>query len=240
MNKVLVFDWDRTLSPIYSAEILLSTFRRDVNPRDYWQIYRDRRKTTKTMELSYMMQLSEHCSGDYFGSPVTKTHMRELGEKIPTYPGVMALLADLHRKGILIYVVTGGVVHLLESHPAAAFFDRIYGCSYHDEALTTIEEVVTAPDKVKCIYDLSGGDLSSVVYIGDGGSDFWAMKAVRDNGGLAAGVWDPKVPQALPQVARLQSELNLNFISQADYIQGGPLEQWITWATAPTEGYIHL
>jgi hypothetical protein len=152
----------------------------------------------------------------------------------------LEFVAEMWASGTQVHVVSTGLTHFLAKHPVRRYLSSLQGCSYADEGLQVISELITTADKARCLYEISNGDLSKVVYVGDGGSDFWAMKVTRDAGGMAAGVWDPSLPKSVDQVIRLQGDLGLNFISEADFTPKSPLVQWLHRVLQGASKYEHV
>ena len=66
-----------------------------------------------------------------------------------------------------------------------------------------------------------------MIFIGDGDTDIPAMKMVRHQGGHAIAVFDPNLweyPETQTKLHHLISEDRANYVSPADYSQGGQLD----------------
>lgn len=238
-ERILVFDWDKTLSPVYSPKCIIDKF----GPEDeiaYWKRVNGEPRHIKTSELNWLWNFSEQVREGYFNQDITIETLEAEGANLPMWPGAFDFLQEVWASGVSIHVVTTGLTHFLANHPSRRFFTGLYGSSYADQGLQTISELITPADKARCLYDISNGDLSKIVYIGDGGSDFWAMKVAVDGGGLAAGVWDPALPKSVDQVIRIQAELGLNFISEADFTPKSPLVQWLKRVLVGASKYEHI
>jgi phosphoserine phosphatase len=238
-ERILVFDWDKTLSPWYMPKAVIDALAPE-SEIAYWKGVNSPKSPVKTPELNYLWAFSKQVREGYYKGPVNISVLEELGQTLPMWPGAMEFLGQMWAQGIQVHIVTTGLTHFLAKHPVRRYITGIQGCSYADEGLQTISELVTAADKARCLYDISNGDLSKVVYIGDGGSDFWAMKAAIDGGGVAAGVWDPTLPKSIDQVIRLQAELGLHFMAEADYREGSGLNQWLKRILSQGSKYEHV
>jgi phosphoglycolate phosphatase-like HAD superfamily hydrolase len=224
---ILVCDWDKSLSPVYMPSVYIKKHTK-LTDSEYWKLVNDPSSPVKTPELAYLWSLSRQVlEPDFFDTELTRSKLEELGQTIPLCPGALDFLSQMWGRGIQIHIVTTGLTHFLAQHPARRYITSVHGSSYADEGLQTVAEIITAADKVRCLHEISNGDLSRIVYIGDGGSDYWAMKAAIEGGGMAAGVWDTSLPRSITQVVQLQKDLGLNFISEADYREGSSLRTWL-------------
>ena len=217
----LVFDWDLTLSPVDMIHCILDGV---MSPKEYWALLDQ--SPVKTRELVTHVGFTETNQSGMFGRIHNKTSIAEAGKNIPLYPGALEFMNKV--KGVIpVHIITVGTIDFIVNHPLVHLVDSLQGCSYLDEAMTIIKELITPADKVRCIENVVGPDYGGVIYVGDGYSDYWAMKAVLSHGGKAVAVYhdESSYKRTLDLDAQLDGKLSL--ICEADYSEGSPFDIFV-------------
>lgn len=111
--------------------------------------------------------------------------------------GVFEFLDKLAENNVKNYLLSSGLKVFLKRTKIANYFEEIYATtfSYKNGEATGIEYLMSDKNKVEAIKQIikvNGNaldDCSNVIYIGDGLTDFYAMKYVKDNGGISIFVY---------------------------------------------------
>ena len=218
-NRIaIVFDFDQTLIPNDSFNILLQYCQIDIDSfkRDYikplvadgWDNY-----------LARAYCLAQE-SQQRKNNKITKSKLIELGQKIELCDGVATMFDRLQKKAtdneieLEFYLISGGFVDIPRSTKIAKYFKRMWGCELHYNEQGEVDffkKQMTHTEKTRYLYYLSKGvekenekdliynyqdfstdeiriPLSQVIYVGDGTSDIPCFTVINQYGGIAIGV----------------------------------------------------
>ncbi|MFW5882538.1 MAG: haloacid dehalogenase-like hydrolase [Planctomycetota bacterium] len=144
----VLWDFDRTLSPGYMQEPLFAHF--DVDPGVFWaetnglaQRYRAAglaHVSEDTMYLNHMLTYVE--TGRFPG--LDNALLRELGAKVPLYPGVPEIFARLRsvvaqpafeRHGITVehHILSNGLYQMIAGSPVSDQVDGVWACEFIED-----------------------------------------------------------------------------------------------------------
>ena len=125
---------------------------------------------------------------------------------------------EIEGKNISHYIVTSGIEEYLYASLIAKHITKIFGASFIHEngKLKAIEKLISDKGKVDCIKKINTfhgreeNDCTNLIYIGDGLTDYYAMKFVFSNGGTSILVTPPgKTPEErLFSVSHFQCDAN--------------------------------
>ena len=112
--------------------------------------------------------------------------------------GVQPFLQKLNSNGVKNYVLSSGIKVFLSKTKIAPLFTNIYATTFtynqYKEA-SGIKFLMSDKNKVQVIKEIckingiSETDRSNIIYIGDGFTDYYAMKYVKNNGGITVFVY---------------------------------------------------
>ncbi len=215
----IVFDFDETLIPNDSFNVLLQDCQIDIdsfsNKRvkplvtDGWDKYLARAYCL--VQESQQRQKNK----------ITKNKLIEVGKKLKLHDGVTAIFARLQQRAkeneveLEFYLISGGLIDLASSTSIAKYFKKMWGCElhYNDRGeIDFLKKQMTHTEKTRYLYYLSKGidkenerdliynyqdfpndkiriPLSQVVYVGDGTSDIPCFTVINQYGGIAIGVY---------------------------------------------------
>ena len=141
------------------------------------------------------------------------------------------------------YCVTSGLQDIAQRSEIGSYFDGCWGSGLSRNKQGRIEglkSVITAKDKASIILNMSSQSATaytgsrlcdpyeSVLYIGDGLTDIYAMKAVQSIGGHAILVYDPDDPVSYQRTCGISEQLDSTVsLYPADYTCNSPLSQAI-------------
>jgi phosphoserine phosphatase len=128
------------------------------------------------------------------------------------------------------YILSSGIQKYLENITIAKYFNNIYGTTFKydsDGNIIDLDNIVTDEKKVDFIKAINKDnnrdelDCSNLIYIGDGITDYYALKFVKENGGTSILVYTDTKPndQRLLDIS--------NHVFKADYSSNSDLVEYI-------------
>lgn len=201
-KKIIIYDFDGTLTPhpMPNFEMLnkcrLNGIRKN---KFYLQVL--------SKALSKNINFYQAFYETYFeiirdsGYKVDDINLSLGYENIVYNIGVYEFLCDLQQNNVSNYLVSSGVRVFLDKISIASLFSEIYATTFnYDEnnEVSSINYLMSSAKKVDVIKRIISKDngvidnCSNVIYIGDGMTDIYAMKYVKDNGGVSICVYDKR------------------------------------------------
>ena len=246
----LVYDFDGTLAPGNMQEFgLLQALGYD-NPNDFWNICDQLAKTNDAGGIAVVMYAIQ-AAAQHAGLQCTRAFLREYGNKVQFFPGVMKWFEHINTYAAQIgvdvkhYINSSGIKEMIEGCAIAEVFERIYACSYlydsqGDACWPAV--VVDYTKKTQFLYKINKGirevsdhvrinefvpsdqrpvPFERMIYFGDGETDVPCMRTVKANGGHSFAVYGNDKKRALAQ--QLLAEGRVNFACTADYTEEGEM-----------------
>jgi hypothetical protein len=154
-------------------------------------------------------------------------------------------------KKILIehYIVSSGLKEMIEGSSIGKKFKKIYACSFiydNNSAAKWPAVAVNYTTKTQFLFRINKGieddndnelineyipedmrrvPFSRMIYIGDGHTDIPCMKLVKDKGGYSIAVYDKAKKNSKKKATeKLLCDGRVNFISEANYLEGSALD----------------
>ena len=248
----LMYDFDKTLCTKDMQEYGFIPAL-GMEPRQFWaEVNRLTDKEEMDNILAYMYLMVEKAREREI--PVTEDTFRRMGEQVEFFPGVGDWFARINAFGDEIgvevehYIVSSGIREIIEGTSIAPQFKKIYACSFlYDEQgrIKWPKFAVNYTAKTQFLFRINKGVLridsgsaeelnrvtpenkrripfENMVYIGDGMTDVPCMKLVKSHGGQSIAVYDPRKGKEVAK--RLLEGSRVNFVSTADYTEGGELD----------------
>ena len=183
--------------------------------------------------------------------PLTREKLVNMGKDIVLYPGVEDWFRRINafgaEQGVQVehYIISSGLREIIEGSSISNEFKEIYASEfYYDEAGRPVwpKLAVNFTAKTQFVYRINKGVLDvsddktlndsmpddskrvpfhNMIYVGDGLSDVPCMKMMRAYGGQAIAVYQESNRMG---VEDLMSKHRVDFIFQADYREGTPLD----------------
>lgn len=147
--------------------------------------------------------------------------------------GVREFLQMLYENNISNYLLSSGLKVFLEKISVSDFFNDIYATTFtynQDCEVTGLDFLMSDKNKVVAIKEIlrrngiDNEDCSEFIYIGDGLTDYYAMKYIKDHGGTTIFVYQD------PNSKDMQSfkEKNVvDFYTEANFSQNSELNKYI-------------
>ena len=153
--------------------------------------------------------------------------------KIEYNNGVLDLLDMLSKNDINNYLLSSGIKVFLEKTYIAPYFKDIYATTFtynENKEVTGVDFLMSDKNKVLAIKDIlkkngySIDDCSNVIYVGDGLTDYYAMKYVKEHNGTSILVYNNQNSKEL--ISSKQRSV-VNIYSDTDFTQNGDLNRQI-------------
>ena len=185
------------------------------------------------------------------GVAVTRENFVSLGRDIEYFPGVEQWFDRIDRYGrengvqVEHYVISSGLKEIIEGSSIHRHFKKIYACEFlYDENGVAVwpKTAVNYTNKTQFLFRINKGVLElsedkqlnsytpeeerripfrNMIYIGDGLTDVPCMKLVKLNHGQSIAVFAKRRKEV---AARLMKENRVDFITEANYCEGGELD----------------
>ena len=246
----LMYDFDKTLSTKDMQEYGFIP-NLGVTSKQFWGEVENLQKS-ENMDpiLAYLRLMLKKASEK--SVRVTRESFVSLGKDIEYYPGVEDWFERINNYGkendVIIehYVISSGIKEIIEGSSIKKHFKKIYACEFlYDENKVAVwpKLAVNYTNKTQFLFRINKGVLDiwddkklnayvpeeerripfrNMIYIGDGLTDVPCMKLVKANKGQAIAVFRKRKKDT---AAQLMSENRVDFITEANYCEGGELDR---------------
>jgi hypothetical protein len=256
-TAAIVYDFDGTLARGNLPEHGLFAHLGITDHGKFWADNKERAKKHDSDEiLSYMKAILDQAR--LHNVALTRALLKEKAGAIPLFKGVESwferINAFAEEDGFALehYIISSGLLELLESSPIYHHFKKVFASSYEYEPdngpacwpatginYTTKTQYLFRINKgIHNSYDNSSINLwqqrskrpvpfTRMIFIGDGDTDIPSMKMVRYQGGQAIAVYDPeKFVESSHQnrMKRLIADDRVDYVAPADYSEASQLE----------------
>ena len=245
----IMYDFDKTLSTKDMQEYGFIP-NLGVTSKQFWGEV-DNLQKSENMDpiLAYLRHMLKKASEK--SVRVTREAFVSLGKDIEYYPGVEDWFERINDYGkendVIIehYVISSGIKEIIEGSSIKKHFKKIYACEFlYDENKVAVwpKLAVNYTNKTQFLFRINKGVLDvwddkklnayvpeeerripfrNMIYIGDGLTDVPCMKLVKANKGQAIAVFRKRKKET---AAQLMAENRVDFITEANYCEGGELE----------------
>lgn len=246
----LIYDFDKTLC---DQDMQNYTFipNLDMTSDEFWgEVEAFRKKNYMESILGYMYYTMHKCEEK--GIPFTKEYLNSVGKDIQFFRGVEDWFERINQYGNSIgvniehYIVSSGIKEIIEGSAIKDKFKKIFACQYYfDESgkARWPKIAINYTQKTQYIFRISKGiydetdnkgvndkmrerlvPYSNMIYFGDGITDIPCMTLIKKQGGISIAVY-PRGQKN--KVTDLLLDDRVNYISPADYQEGGDLDSLI-------------
>lgn len=170
----VVFDWDKTLSPVYQQRPIFEEY--GVDEKSFWALTHTRTRAHQHyignrcfVEHEYLNTILDYTRRGIFAG-LNNAKLEELGKTIQLYEGVEDFFRLLKKEGAEIYIVSGGIRSMLKGIPfVKECVTEIYAGDFADYELddkgnkipsNILESVVVSvipTDKTRILNEISKG-----------------------------------------------------------------------------------
>lgn len=147
--------------------------------------------------------------------------------------GVIEFLKMLHQNNISNYLLSSGLKVFLEKVSISSYFKEIYATIFtynEDYEAIGFEFLMSDKNKVIAIKEIlknnsiDNEDCSSIIYIGDGFTDYYAMKYIKEHGGTSIFVYQDLNSKDMQSI---KEENVVDFYTKADFSQNSELYNYV-------------
>ena len=248
----LMYDFDKTLC---TKDMQEYTFIPNVGmtAKDFWE-ESGKLSKDKKMDgiLAYMYLMIDKAKSAHI--KIQREEFVKLGADLELYPGVESWFDRINQIGedlgvkVEHYIVSSGLREIIEGSSIYKHFREVFACEFlYDENNVACwpKNAVNYTTKTQFLFRINKGilDISedeklnkftpederpvpfrNMVYIGDGLTDVPCMKLVKANGGFSIAVY---TKGKRSKVESLLKDKRVDFITLADYSEGGDLDNTI-------------
>ncbi len=238
LTAALIYDFDGTLSPGNMQEYDFIPAVGKSN-REFWE---ESNETARQQDgdpiLAYMYRMLHEAKNS--GISLRRESFARSGQNIRLYEGVKEWFPRINayaaERGIQLhhYINSSGLREMIEGTPIAKEFKKIYACSF----LYNVDGVAYWPavavnytNKTQFIFKINQGiervydieeenrpvQFRHMIYFGDGTTDIPCMKLVKQQGGHAIAVYNPRSRLKRQSMEQLIRDNRVSYICAADY-----------------------
>lgn len=168
----IIFDFDNTLGPD-TISFLLTEY--GIRPDDFWaEINKDVRNGYDPPQ-AYMKRILRYVQEEGVMRDLTEERLRELGSKLPLYPGLpgafiearksisSSRVTDLRNAGVGLefYIISGGLEEMIRGTTLAEHMDGIFGCNFDYDLCThlpvAIKSTISFTEKTRYVFAINKG-----------------------------------------------------------------------------------
>ena len=199
MKKVIVYDFDGTLSRGVCQDYGLTAYLGYSSPEDFWNTSIKWRRShnianTSTSYLTFILHEAQKKN-----LPLTKDTLFNLGCRVPLFPGLSFFLPALS-KTYDQYILSSGIADIIEGclyyNGLSTFFKGIIANTFifgNEGAALFPATAINSRGKLPLFSSLPK-NWKDTIYVGDGPTDQECITLAKEKGGNAAYVFDPEPP----------------------------------------------
>ncbi len=230
-KNIIIYDFDGTLTP-YSLpkfEILEKSGMKNgaYNPQ-FLELSQKRAKEDKIdlYQAIYETYFEIIKNADF---KLTDENFTLGYDNVEYNNGVIEFLKMLQQNNISNYLLSSGLKVFLEKVSVASYFKEIYATIFtynQDYEANGIEFLMSDKNKVIAIKEIlkkngiDNEDCSSIIYIGDGFTDYYAMKYIKEHDGTSIFVYQNLDSK---DVQSIKEQNVVDFYIKADFSQNSEL-----------------
>lgn len=232
MKKIIIYDFDGTLTP-YSLpkfEILEKSGMKD---GAYFLELSQKRCKAEHTDLYRSMYDTYFDIIKNAGFKLTDDNFSLGYDNVDYNNGVIEFLNMLCQNDISNYLLSSGVKVFLEKVSISLYFKEIYATIFtynQDNEANGLEFLMSDKNKVIAIKEIlkkngiENEDCSNIIYIGDGFTDYYAMKYIKEHGGVSICVYKNLNSK---DVQSLKEKDVVNVYTKADFSQNSELSNYV-------------
>lgn len=245
MKKIaILYDFDKTLSTTDMQEY---DFIKNlgISNSEFWgQTSRLTIDNDADKILAYMYMMVKFCKEKNI--KLTHEYLNECGKSVVLLPGVEDWFIRINQFAFSLgyeiehYIISSGIVEIVEGTKIFKYFKKVFGCSfiYENEVAVWPKTSVNYTQKTQYLFRIAKGslditdddtvnkkvskfkiDYKNMIYIGDGITDVPCMKLIKEKGGNSIAVYRNKKDI----VKTLVNDDRVNIVCEADYREGSML-----------------
>lgn len=235
MNKIIIYDFDGTLTPhaLPKFEILEKSGLKYGAHNPCFLELSKRKAQDEEIDLYRAMYDTYFEIIRNAGFKLINENFSLGYDNVSYNSGVIEFLDMLYQNNIINYLLSSGVKVFLEKISISSYFKEIYATTFtynQDYEANGFEFLMSDKNKVIAIQEIlrkngiSNENCSNIIYIGDGFTDYYAMKYVKNHGGTSIFVYKDFNSKDMQDI----KEKNVvDFYSKSDFSQDSELYNYI-------------
>lgn len=235
MSNIIIYDFDGTLTPysLPKLEILeKSGLKNGAHNPKFLELSQKRAKD-KHIDLYTAIYETYFEIVKEAGFKLSAENFSFGYDNVVYNRGVSDFLKMLSENNVVNYLLSSGVKVFLEKVSIAKYFKEIYATTFiYDDNLEAVDFEFIMSDKNKVIAlkeilkknKITDEDCSNIIYIGDGLTDYYAMKYIKEHGGTSIFVYlDPNSKD----MQSIKEKNIVDFYMKADFSSGSELNNCV-------------
>lgn len=234
MKKIIIYDFDGTLTPytLPKYEILeKSGFEGGTYNLRFKELTKERARSKSIDSLRAVNEVYREVIKNA-GFKLIDENFILGSDKIEYNKGVKEFLEILCKNNISNYIVSSGLKIFLENVSISPYFKDIYASvfTYNKNGEANECNLMSEENKVISIKEIlikkgiNNEDCSSIIFIGDGLTDYSAMKYIKEHNGTAILVYQNPNNK---EVKFFKEKNIVNFFTKADFTPNSDLNNYI-------------
>lgn len=235
MKEIIIYDFDGTLTP-YSLpkfEILEKSGMKDGAHNPQFLELSQKRSKLENIDLYRAMYDTYFEIIKNAGFKLTNENFSLGYDNVNYNNGVVYFLNMLYQNNISNYLLSSGIKVFLEKVSISPYFKEIYATTFtynQDYEANGIEFLMNDKNKVIAIKEIlkkngiENENCSTVIYIGDGFTDYYAMKYIKEHGGTSIFVYKNLNSKDMQSIKERDV---VDFYTEADFSQNGELYNYV-------------
>ena len=235
MKEIIIYDFDGTLTP-YSLpkfEILEKSGMKDGAHNPQFLELSQKRSKLENIDLYRAMYDTYFEIIKNAGFKLTNENFSLGYDNVNYNNGVVYFLNMLYQNNISNYLLSSGIKVFLEKVSISPYFKEIYATTFtynQDYEANGIEFLMNDKNKVIAIKEIlkkngiENENCSTVIYIGDGFTDYYAMKYIKEHGGTSIFVYKNLNSKDMQSIKERDV---VDFYMEADFSQNGELYNYV-------------
>ena len=249
LRTSIIYDFDGTLAPHNLPEHSFLPAVGVTDSQIFWdRVHEEARAQDGCHILAYMQLMLEAARNS--GVEVTRAMLQKHGQDIPLFAGVSEWFDHIDAYGreknleLEHYVISSGILEIIEGCPIYSRFRKVFASAYaYDDSghAKWAASAINYTNKTQFLFRINKGidnvwDNSAInsrmphaerripfermLFLGDGDTDIPSMKMVRQKGGQAVAVFDPKLfeqRKSQGTLEKLIAEDRVDYVAAADY-----------------------
>lgn len=246
-----IYDFDGTLSPGNMQEY---NYIPDlgIHPKQFWAAVKAKAKVHQADEIIvYMLEMLDRARNKI---KIRKTDFNAYGKKVTLFNGVEGWFSRINQYARNLkltpqhYIISSGIKEMIEGTTIAKEFQEIFASSFIYEQHGIAESpglAINYTTKTQFLFRINKGAMditdsksineykddserivpfANMIFIGDGDTDIPCMKLVKAQGGHSIAVYKPR---KRAKAIQLLNEKRVNYVTAADYSEGGNLDVYV-------------
>lgn len=235
MNKIIIYDFDGTLTPyaLPKFEILEKSGMKDGAHNPQFLELSQKKSKDENIDLYKAMYDTYFEIIKNAGFNLIDENFSLGYNNVDYNNGVIEFLKMLYQNNISNYLLSSGVKVFLEKISISPYFKEIYATIFtynQDNEANGFEFLMSDKNKVTAIKEIlrkngiNNEDCSNVIYMGDGFTDYYAMKYIKEHGGTSIFVYKDLNSKDMNSI---KEKGVVDFYTEADFSKNSDLYNYV-------------